>query len=77
MSEAVLKRRVINASNSWTEPVMGSIEKESTKKFDDKQIQTSSKQSFVENMCWLAGSIFAIYYSDIMNVMLFDQVINR
>ena len=76
MSETMLKRRV--TSNTWTEQTLGgSTENESIKKFDDKQIQTSSRQSFCENMCWLAGSIFAIYYSDIVNVMLFDQVINR
>ena len=44
----------------------------------DKHQQTASNSSLTfENACWFVLSIVCIYISDIFNVLMFDQRINR
>lgn len=43
---------------------------------EEKQ-KSASVDSILENICWLAASALSVYFSDIINVFLYDQTIYR
>lgn len=45
---------------------------------DDKQQQTATNATFtLENICWFIASILCVYFTDIINVILYDNNIYR
>lgn len=67
MAENVRQRRPLELDNS-----------DISKRFNDKEQQTqSTTQTHLENFFWFTASTLSIYYSDIINVILYEKLIFR
>lgn len=73
-SENNLHRRVIGSAVEETGPIPVSVE---SKKTSDKEQQTNPTQDMLENIGWVLASGLAIYFSNIISVILYDQTIYR
>lgn len=73
-SENSLHRRVIGSAlgNTHRKPI--TID---SKKTSDKEQQTNPTQDMLENIGWVLASGLAIYFSNIIDVILHDQTVYR
>lgn len=79
MSESSgLKRRVLSSNDVANDKISSKIEilNDQDDKYDNKPIKNSNPLS-LSNICWFIASIAAIYYSDIINVLLNNESIHR
>ena len=65
-------------SNLTTNEINDFEYKNDKKEFDHKQQQTATQTGLsLENAAWFTASILSIYFSDIFNVIIYDERVYR